>query len=88
MYRRGYRVNPDPDALVPVEFSVEVKPGGTYEELWSDDIVIYYNPNALRPIPFGLFRGCSNMFWEDGALCTTDAPGKILGSMTWVVATV
>jgi hypothetical protein len=88
MYRRGYRVNPDPDALVPVEFSVEVKPGGTYEELWSDDIVIYYNPNALRPIPFGLFRGCSNMFWEDGALCTTDAPGKILGSMTWVVASV
>jgi hypothetical protein len=87
MYRRGFRVNPDPDALEPVGFSVEVKPGGDYVECWSDDIIVYYNPEPLRPIPLGLFCQCTDMFWEDGALCTTDPPGKILSSRTWVVMT-
>jgi hypothetical protein len=84
MYRRGFKENPDPDALEPVGFSVEVK-HGTYEESWSEDIRVFHNPNAIRPLPMNLFQDCSNMFFRDGKFYSAEPPGNyIITSTTFV----
>jgi hypothetical protein len=69
--------------LTPVGFSVEVKPG-SYEELWSEDIRVFHNPRAIRPIPMNLFTGCSNMYWQDGEFYSAEPPGHIISSNTFV----
>jgi len=86
MIRRGFKENPHPDKFEPVGFAVEVKSDGTYHETWSEDIRIYHNPKAIHPLPANLFRGCSNMTFQDGAFITAEPPGDhVITSQTLVV---
>jgi len=49
LIRTGYLFNPDPDALEPIQFSMDVD-APDYEELWSDSLMMFHNPNALHPV--------------------------------------
>jgi hypothetical protein len=85
MIRRGFKENPRPDKFEPVGFAVEVKPG-SYSETWSEDIRVFHNPNARIPLPVNLFRGCSNMFLQDGEFRSAEPPGQhVITSQTVVI---
>lgn len=84
MYREGLKENPDPKVVKPIRFAVEVKPGA-YRETWSEDIQVFHNPSALRPIPTTLFQGCSNIFLRDGKFYSPELPGnRVISSRTYV----
>jgi hypothetical protein len=65
MVRWGYRFDPDPGALEPLEFAYEV---GTVTERWADGLVVMHNPNAVYPLSRDLFRGLSQTWEDDGWL--------------------
>lgn len=67
MLRVGDLWNPDPEAVAPTPFAVEVEPE-KYSETWSEGVRIFHNPNAIHPIPPQLFPECSHHFEKDGKL--------------------
>jgi hypothetical protein len=83
MYRQGFKENPDPDALTPVGFSLKVDPS-TYKECWSEDVQIFHNPNALRPLPEDLFEGCVHNFLQDGEFYRCGPEERVISSVTFV----
>ena len=84
MYREGLREDPDPEALKPIRFAVEVKPGD-YKETWSEDIQVFHNPRAVHPLPNNLFRGCSNLFFQEGTFFAAEPSGRrVISSRTYV----
>lgn len=64
MIRTGILFNPDPMALRPTEFAVDVD-DPEYEESWSDSIVMYHNPNALVPIDPNLFPSITQVWYDE-----------------------
>ncbi|MBT9241055.1 hypothetical protein [Vibrio splendidus] len=59
--RTGMRFNPDPKALVGIPFHEDVD-SPTYEESWSESLVMYHNPNALHPVDPNDFPDISHIF--------------------------
>ena len=49
--RIGLRYDPDPNAFMGRPFSEEVI-AEEYEEYWSQEVQVFHNPNAARPLPF------------------------------------
>lgn len=68
LVRWGYAFDPDPDALAPQEFAYEV---GTWEEPWSNGLVVMHNPNARYPLDRAFFRGVSQ-YWENEGRSNSD----------------
>lgn len=86
MIRRGYCLNPDPDALYPLPFSKNVD-DHDYEESWSDGLVMYHNPNAIIPVDPDHFSDISHMFYsEEKGFHGIFQPYEVLGSVTIAVS--
>lgn len=65
MTRIGTAYNPDPNAITPLPFSFEVKPGD-YQEDWAQGLSMYHNPNASYPIDPELFPKITHHFLDHG----------------------
>ncbi len=83
-FRRGLRQNPDPNAAHGAPFAVEVKSEG-YEEFWSEDLQMFHNPNARRPLLPDRFPEITHHFFKDGKQYTLAFPGAILSSVTVIL---
>jgi hypothetical protein len=81
--RIGLKYNPDPNAVHGIPFSADVG-SEEYEEMWSDELQIFHNPNAKMPIPPDMFSGLTQHFWKDGDLYSLTPEGAILSSYTMI----
>ena len=81
--RIGYLFDPDPEALVGTPFKVDIS-DPDYEEYWADEVQVFHNPRASRPIPLEAFPDAAHFFYKDGKLVTQDRPGRVLSSVTIV----
>jgi len=89
MIRKGFRYNPDPDAIKPLEFAINVD-DPRYEESWADSIVMYHNPNALHPVDHEWFPNITHL-WRDletGEFRGIQQPYDVLSSVTVVLSAV
>lgn len=64
MVRTGVLFNPDPKALTPIPFSMDVD-SPDYEESWSDSLVMYHNPKAINPVNPDWFGDISHLWYDD-----------------------
>ncbi|MCC6920055.1 MAG: hypothetical protein IT548_12700 [Alphaproteobacteria bacterium] len=79
--RVGHRFDPAPEALEGIPFSSDVS-DPTYEEYWGDELQVFHNPKAVRPLPPEAFPDAAHFFYEDGQLTSIDQGGRVLGSFT------
>ena len=80
-FRVGLKLNPDPNAVTGIPFSVEVT-ASNYEEYWTDEIQVFHNPNTKYPLPFEVLTGATHHFFKDGRLRSWGPEGSILSSYT------
>lgn len=85
--RAGYRYDPDPDAVVPKTFCEDVVEGAVREG-WADELQVFHNPSASRPLPPDCFAGLTQHFLEDERLVSTYGDAAVLSSFTMVVRAV
>lgn len=85
--RYGYRFNPDLNAVKPTWFS-EIVSTPDYVEYWSDELQIFHNPNAKRPLDEGVFRGVTQHFFRDGEQYSITPEGVVLASHTGILQAV
>ncbi len=84
LFHIGLVANPDPDALVPLEFRFEVTEG--YEETWATGMNVYHNPHAAQPIDFDAFPGAAHhVLLPDGTLESTVPKWHPLSSFNAIV---
>lgn len=83
-FRMGIRSNPDPNSPTGTPFMAEVKLDGEYQELWSDELQVFHNPNAKTPVNKRLFGGIAQHWFEDGDLRSLVPPMHVLSSFTSV----
>jgi len=62
-YRVGVRRDPDPNAVAPKPFAEEINVDR--EEIWSDELQLFHNPNAKRPLSPDQF-GITQHVFENG----------------------
>ena len=55
--RAGWRLNPRPDADLPLWF---VETVGEREESWTEELVLLHNPHARYPLPDEILRGATH----------------------------
>lgn len=79
--RIGLRYDPDPNAFMGRPFSEEVI-AEEYEEYWSQEVQVFHNPNAARPLPFEWLLGATHHYYEDGLLQSHTPADAILSSFT------
>lgn len=82
--RAGFRYDPDPNAVVPQRFCEEVVEGGIREG-WADELQVFHNPRAKRPIPPECFEGLTQHFLEDEKLVSTYGGSAVLSSFTMIL---
>jgi hypothetical protein len=81
--RIGHFFDPDPNAVVGIPFSVDVS-DPSYDERWGDEVQIFHNPRAVRPLAPEAFPDAAHFFYQDGELTTLDRGGRVLSSLTMV----
>lgn len=81
MIRRGTRYVHDPDAALPAPFSYEV---GNRMETWGEGIEVFHNPNAVEPLPSGVFPDAVDHRLEDGLIVATMPAFHPFASLTIV----
>lgn len=64
--RFGTMNDPDPNAHQPLPFAYIVGDPGTPEETWGQEAMLIHNPNALHPVPAGLFETVTETALENG----------------------
>ncbi|MGO7450564.1 hypothetical protein ACCS81_00970 [Rhizobium ruizarguesonis] len=64
--RFGTMNDPDPNAHQPLPFAYIVGDPGTPEETWGQEAMLIHNPNALYPVPTGLFETVTETVLENG----------------------
>jgi hypothetical protein len=84
-FRVGFMYDPDPNALVPVPFKVDVS-DPAYDEYWGDEVQIFHNPRSLRPLDAEAFPDATHYWLKDGELVVKTRGGAVLGSMTAIFA--
>ena len=83
-YRMGTRFNPDPNAVHPIPFFEEI--GGTdYVEYWSDELQIFHNPNAMKPLKEDVFGGITQHYFKHGEQYSVTPEGVVLASRTMIM---
>lgn len=82
-YRIGHLFDPDPDAMVGIPFKVDVS-DPAYNEYWGDEVQVFHNPRALRPLPPQALPDAAHIRFSDGKLLADALPGRVLSSMTLV----
>jgi len=81
-FRFGMHPDPDPNSPVGIPFSLEVTAEDEYEELWSDELQVFHNPNAKYPLDRRVFGGIAQHWFEDGDLRSIVPPHHVLSSFT------
>lgn len=88
MTRRGILFDRTPGALEPIDFELSVA-SDEYEalwpwgEAWCQELEVFHNPLAARPIPFDLIPGATHWFERDGDIeCSTIWANSVLSSVT------
>jgi len=84
--RHGYQFDSDPDAIEPIPFSINVD-DETYEESWSDSLIMFHNPNAINPVDPTHFSDISHFWWDskEETLVGNIQPYTVISSMTTTV---
>ena len=84
-YRRGFKYNPDPNAVDPVFFSEEVC-RNDYVEHWSDELQVFHNPRARIPLADDFFGGITQHFFKGSEQISITPEGVVLGSQTMILS--
>lgn len=85
MIRSGVLFNPDPHALTPIPFSMDVD-SPDYEESWSDSLVMYHNSKAIYPVNPEWFSDISHLWYDDeNGYTGIIQPFDVLTSFTWTL---
>jgi hypothetical protein len=84
--RKGHLFDPNPDAYVGLPFSIDIS-DPDYEEFWGDEVQVFHNPRALRPLSPEAFPDAANFLYEQGKVVTFDRPGRVLSSLTMILRT-
>lgn len=88
MIRQGILFDRTPGALEPIDFELEV---GSQEydalwpwgEAWCQELEVFHNPLASRPIPFDLIPGATHWFERGGEVeCSTIWANSVISSVT------
>lgn len=83
-YRRvGFRLDPDPNAVVGQIFSEEVVADS--EELWSDELQVFHNPRANFPLSLEAFAGATQHRFEDEQHVSYSTGTPVLSSYTLIM---
>lgn len=83
-FRAGMRYDPDPNAVEGQRFFEEVGTNG-YSEGWADELQVFHNPKALRPLPVECFGALSQHFFEDGQMVTYSGANAVISSFTKIM---
>ncbi len=82
--RMGIRYDPDPNAFAGKLFSEEVGAQGCSEG-WADELQVFHNPNALRPLPPECFGPLNQHFFENGQMVTRCGADAVISSFTVIM---
>lgn len=83
-FRVGLRFNPDPNAAFGIPFFEEVG-AEDYEEGWADELQVFHNPRALRPLPMECFVPLAQHVFKDGRVVTHYGHAAVLSSYTLIM---
>jgi hypothetical protein len=82
--RMGVRYDPNPNAYMGKYFVEEVGADG-YCEGWADELQVFHNPKALRPLPKESFGILNQHFFENGEMVTYCGANAVLSSYTMIL---
>jgi len=82
--RVGMRFDPDPNAVEGKRFAEVVGDPG-YSEGWADELQIFHNPRAVRPLSPECFKGLQQHFFEDGRMRTYYETEAVIASFTMII---
>jgi len=82
--RTGFRLNPDPNAVIGTPFGEEVEADNG--ERWSDELQVFHNPRAKFPLPLEAFSGTTQHQFVDGQLVSYSTGTPVLSSQTIIMA--
>jgi hypothetical protein len=82
--RAGIRYDPNPNAAMGTRFVEDVGADG-YSEGWADELQVFHNPRALRPLPKECFGPLNQHFFEDGQMVTYCGSNAVLSSFTMIM---
>ena len=85
-YRAGFRLDPDPSAVVGTTFFEEVVADN--EERWSDELQVFHNPNAKFPLGLDAFAGATQHRFEDRTHVSYSSGTPVLSSYTMIMRVV
>lgn len=81
--RIGFRLDPDPNAVIGTPFSEEVMADNG--ERWSDELQVFHNPRAEFPLPLEAFAGATQHRFEDGKHVSYSTGTPVLSSQTIIM---
>ena len=81
--RIGFRLDPDPNAVVGTPFSEEVS--AENGERWSDELQVFHNPRAKFPLPLEAFAGATQHQFVDGQHISYSTGTPVLSSQTIIL---
>ncbi len=81
--RIGFRLNPDPNAVIGTPFSEEVEADNG--ERWSDELQVFHNPRAKFPLPLEAFAGATQHQFVDGQHVSYSSGTPVLSSQTIIM---
>lgn len=86
MFRQGYMFNPKPNALDPIEFSMDID-SPDYQESWSDSLIMFHNPYAANPINLEMFHTINHVIYDidNQRFLSINQPFHVLSSITTVL---
>lgn len=67
MILRGTRHDHDPNAAVPKQFVLRVRPN-KWDEPWCGGLNVFHNPRAFHPLSEAVFQGYAQHFEENGKI--------------------
>lgn len=82
--RFGLRYNSDPKAVMGTPFFENVQ-SDDYDEWWTDEVQVFHNPRAERPIDFNALPGAIHHYFEDSELRSFAPEGSVLTSYTMLI---
>ncbi|MEO6093628.1 MAG: hypothetical protein ABIT04_04130 [Novosphingobium sp.] len=81
--RIGFRLDPDPNAVVGTPFSEDVTADNG--EQWSDELQIFHNPRAKFRLPLEAFAGATQHQFVDGQHIAYSTGTPVLSSQTIIM---
>lgn len=93
MIRQGILFDRTPGAVDPIDFKFSIlspEYGALWSsgEAWCQELEIFHNPLAVKPVPFDLIPGATHWFEQDGEIiCNTIWENSVLSSITELYST-